>query len=59
MARNFRELEQKMPPDSLERARDRAKQMMAEMLPAETRRSVRLAAQDPGDEGREVTVHSK
>jgi DNA-binding XRE family transcriptional regulator len=42
MARNFRELEAKMPPESLTRAKNRAKEMMAEMLLAEIRKSVGL-----------------
>jgi transcriptional regulator with XRE-family HTH domain len=46
MARNFRELEQKMPPESLARAKARAKEMMAEMLLAEIRKSVGLTQED-------------
>lgn len=42
MARNFHELEAKMPPESLVRAKARAKEMMAEMLLAEIRKSVGL-----------------
>ena len=42
MARNFQELEAKMPPDSLTRAKVRAKEMMAEMLLSELRRAVGL-----------------
>ena len=37
MAKNFKDLEQKMPPESLARAKSRAKDMMAEMLLAEIR----------------------
>lgn len=46
MPRNFRELEKKMPPDSLARAKTRAKEMMAEMLLAEIRKSVGLTQED-------------
>jgi DNA-binding XRE family transcriptional regulator len=46
MARNFKELEQKMPPESLARAKVRAKEMMAEMLLAEIRKSVGLTQED-------------
>lgn len=46
MARDFKELEQKMPPESLARAKARAKEMMAEMLLAEIRKSVGLTQQD-------------
>jgi transcriptional regulator with XRE-family HTH domain len=42
MARSFRELEAKMLPESLARAKGRAKEMMAEMLLAEIRKSVGL-----------------
>jgi DNA-binding XRE family transcriptional regulator len=42
MAKNFTELEQKMKPESLARAKIRAKEMMAEMLLAEIRKSVGL-----------------
>jgi len=42
MARNFRELEANMRPESLARAKARAKEMMAEMLLAEIRRAVGL-----------------
>jgi DNA-binding XRE family transcriptional regulator len=42
MARNFRELEAKMPPESLARAKSRAKEMVAEMLLAEIRKTVGL-----------------
>lgn len=40
MARNFRELEAKMPAESLGRAKARARQMLAEMLLAEVRNTV-------------------
>jgi transcriptional regulator with XRE-family HTH domain len=46
MARNFKELEQRMPPESLARAKARAKGMMAEMLLAEIRKSVGLTQED-------------
>jgi transcriptional regulator with XRE-family HTH domain len=46
MARNFKELEQKMPPESLARSKARAKEMMAEMLLAEIRKSVGLTQED-------------
>lgn len=42
MARNFKELEANMRPESLARAKARAKEMMAEMLLAEIRRAVGL-----------------
>jgi len=42
MARNFKELEANMRPESLPRAKARAKEMMAEMLLAEIRRAVGL-----------------
>lgn len=42
MAKNFGELEKKMPPESLERAKVRAKEMLAEMLLAEIRKNVGL-----------------
>lgn len=42
MARKFRELEDRMPPESLARAKARAKEMMAEMLLGEIRKSVGL-----------------
>ena len=38
MAKSFQELEQEMPPESLARAKTRAKEMMAEMLLAEIRK---------------------
>jgi predicted transcriptional regulator len=46
MARNFRELEAKMPPESLSRAKTRAKEMMAEMLLAEVRKVVGLTQEE-------------
>jgi predicted transcriptional regulator len=46
MARNFRELEAKMRPESLSRAKARAKDMMAEMLLAEIRRAVGLTQEE-------------
>ncbi|MFZ1934076.1 MAG: XRE family transcriptional regulator [Thermoguttaceae bacterium] len=46
MARNFRELEAKMPPESLSRAKARAKEMMAEMLLAEVRKAVGLTQEE-------------
>jgi transcriptional regulator with XRE-family HTH domain len=42
MARNFKELEAKMQPESLARAKLRAKEMMAEMLLAEMRQAAGL-----------------
>ena len=42
MAQSFRELEAKMPPESLARAKSRAKEMVAEMLLAEIRNTVGL-----------------
>jgi transcriptional regulator with XRE-family HTH domain len=42
MAKNFRELEAKMRPESLARAKARAKEVMAEMLLAEVRKAVGL-----------------
>jgi len=42
MARNFKELEANMRPESLARAKARAKELMAEMLLAEIRRAVGL-----------------
>ena len=42
MAKNFRELEAKMRPESLARAKLRAKEMMAEMLLAEIRQAAGL-----------------
>lgn len=46
MARNFRELENKMSPDSLARAKVRAKQAMAEMLLAEVRKAAGLTQEE-------------
>jgi transcriptional regulator with XRE-family HTH domain len=46
MARKFQELEQQMPPESLARAKARAKEIMAEMLLAEIRKSVGLTQED-------------
>jgi transcriptional regulator with XRE-family HTH domain len=46
MARNFRELQKKMAPESLARAKSRAKDMMAEMLLAEIRKNVGLTQED-------------
>ena len=46
MARNFKELEGQMRPESLARAKARAKEMMAEMLLAEIRKNVGLTQED-------------
>lgn len=46
MARSFKELEAKMAPASVARARARAKEMMAEMLLAEIRKEVGLTQAD-------------
>lgn len=46
MARNFKELEAGMRPESLVRAKARAKEMMAEMLLAEIRREVGLTQEE-------------
>ncbi len=46
MPRNFRELEAKMPPASFARAKVRAKEMIAEMLLAEIRKSVGLTQEN-------------
>lgn len=46
MARKFRELESRMPPESLVRAKARAKEMMAEMLLAEVRKAVGLTQEE-------------
>ena len=46
MARNFRELEARMRPESLSRAKARAKEMMAEMLLAEVRRAAGLTQEE-------------
>jgi transcriptional regulator with XRE-family HTH domain len=42
MARNFRELESKMPAEAVARAKARAKDMMSEMLLAEIRKAAGL-----------------
>ena len=46
MARSFRELETKMRPESLARAKARAREMMAEMLLAEVRKAVGLTQEE-------------
>ena len=46
MARNFKELEAKMHPDALARAKVRAKEMMAEMLLSEIRQAVGLTQEE-------------
>jgi transcriptional regulator with XRE-family HTH domain len=46
MARNFKELEARMSPESRARAEMRTKQMIAEMLLAEIRKSVGLTQED-------------
>jgi len=46
MAHNFRELEAKMAPESLARAKAQAKEMMAEMLLAEIRNAVGLTQEE-------------
>jgi len=46
MARNFRELEAGMSAESLARAEARTKEMMAEMLLAEIRKSVGLTQEE-------------
>ena len=46
MARNFKELEAKMKPESLARAKARAKEMMAEMLLAEIRQAAGLTQEE-------------
>jgi DNA-binding XRE family transcriptional regulator len=46
MTRNFRELEGKMRPESLARAKARAKDAMAEMLLAEVRKAVGLSQEE-------------
>lgn len=46
MARNFRELESAMPPESRARAKARAKEMMAEMLLSEIRQEVGLTQEE-------------
>jgi DNA-binding XRE family transcriptional regulator len=49
MPRNFKELQAKMPPESLARAKQRAKEMMAEMLLAEIRHSAGLTQEELAD----------
>ena len=46
MARSFKELESRMPPESLIRVKARAKEMMAEMLLSEVRREVGLTQEE-------------
>lgn len=46
MTRKFTELEARMPPDSLARAKARAKEMMAEMLLSEIRQAVGLTQEE-------------
>ena len=46
MSRNFRELEAKMEPSRVVRAKTRAKEMMAEMLLAEIRKEAGLTQED-------------
>jgi len=46
MARNFKELEAKMPPERLARAKVRAREAMAEMLLTESRKEVGLTQED-------------
>ena len=46
MARNFRELEEKMPAESRARAEVAANEIMAEMLLAEIRKSVGLTQEE-------------
>jgi len=46
MARDFRELEEKMSPESRARAEAMAKDMMADMLLAEIRKSVGLTQEE-------------
>ncbi len=46
MARNFKELEEKMSPEARARADARAKKIMAEMLLAEVRKHVGLTQQE-------------
>jgi DNA-binding transcriptional regulator YiaG len=49
MARNFRELEAKMPPESRKRAQEKAKQMIQEMPLAELREARHLTQQHLAD----------
>jgi plasmid maintenance system antidote protein VapI len=46
MARNFKELDAKMPPESLGRAKVRAKEMIAEMLLSELRQVTGLTQEE-------------
>ncbi len=46
MARNFRELEAGMRPESLARAKSHAEEMMADMLLGEIRKAVGLTQED-------------
>jgi predicted transcriptional regulator len=46
MARNFKELEEKMPPESRARADEMVKEMMAEMLLAEIRKFMGLTQEE-------------
>jgi transcriptional regulator with XRE-family HTH domain len=46
MARKFKELEATMPPESLSRAKLRAKEMMAEMLLSEIRQETGLTQEE-------------
>lgn len=46
MARNFSELEAKMPPESRARAKARAKELMADMLLSEIRKAVGLTQEE-------------
>jgi len=46
MARKFKELEATMPPESLARAKLRAKEMMAEMLLSEIRQATGLTQEE-------------
>jgi len=46
MARNFRELEAKMPPEARARAKAQAKAMMADMLLSEIRKAVGLTQEE-------------
>jgi len=46
MARNFRELEDKMHPESRARAKKRAREMMTEMLLAELRKSAGVTQEE-------------
>ncbi len=46
MARSFRELEERMSPESRARAQAMAREMMAEMLLAEIRKSVGLTQEE-------------